>query len=151
MPSREYEVLNASSGSTDCIMHCIIKENRSFKTLTVVYAGRDSNRHISMSDIGHGASFVCIFLTSRQLAEHLSVMYEALIYNNISYCNTLSTDLLLEIPLFRLLFYFIDCNYCKYNSSELLINLFYLLGTWKIPSRIWHCSQNQKQRYAGCI
>ena len=24
-----------------------------------------------------------------------------------------------------ILFYFIDCNYCKSNSSELLINLFY--------------------------
>ena len=31
----------------------------------------------------------------------------------------------LRVMILNVLFYFIDCNYCKSNSSELLINLFY--------------------------
>ena len=32
----------------------------------------------------------------------------------------------LSVMILNVLFYFIDCNYCKSNSSELLIKLFYL-------------------------
>ena len=38
-------------------------------------------------------------------------------------CRPIANDL--SVVIWNVLFYFIDCNYCKSNSSELLINLFY--------------------------
>ena len=38
-------------------------------------------------------------------------------------CRPIANDL--NVMILNVVFYFIDCNYCKSNSSELLINLFY--------------------------
>ena len=36
-------------------------------------------------------------------------------------CRPIANDL--SVMILNVLFYFIDCNYCKSNSSELLINI----------------------------